>query len=242
MSERSSNRVPFRTLQAIFDLRSVARLSGQATRERIAAGTDSRSAAEDLTILIEAEGCRITRPQTQRLHQALVLAAALPNDDFDAFQIATAVLIADRLQRGLGKDDLFWHWDAFRDHYRIAPPHVRAALMNGFQRMEAEELVSLEEPPEPADLVTEKRAAVEAALAPEAGESVRAIEAAVAGGETGPDFWLLHCLPNLGPATTPAIFRGIRHVIETRPNWEPWGDARFDPADEGHPVIPVLLP
>jgi hypothetical protein len=237
-----SDRVPYRTLQAICDLRSVARLSGDATRARIAAGTNGEFAAEDLANLIEAEGCRIARPQTQRLHQALVLAAALPNDDFDAFQISTAILIADRLQRGLGQDDLFWHWDAFRDHYRIAPPHVRAALMNGYHRMEAEGLVSLEDPPEPADLVTESRAAVEAALAPERGESVRAIAAAVAGGEVGPDFWARHCLPNLDAATPPALFRGIRHVLENRPDWEPWGEARFDPADEGHPVIPVILP
>lgn len=241
MSERNGDGVSFRTLQTICDLRRVARLAGKSTRARVAAGTDSPSAAADLAALIERDGCRIGRPQTLRLHQALVLAAALPNDDFDAFQMATAILVADRLQGGQGNDDLFWHWDAFRDHYRIAPPWARAAIMNGYRRMEADALVSLEEPPAPADLVTEDTERVKAAVAEESAPGTRAILEALDGPDPDPDFWARHCRPNLDPATPPALFRAIRHLYETHPDWEPCGDALFDPADEGHPVIPLIL-
>lgn len=242
MSERIGDGVTYRTLQCICDLRTVARLAADGTRARIAAGTDSPSAANDMDQLIEREGCRIGQPLTMRLHQALILAAALPNDDFEAFQTATAILIADRLQHGLGNDDLFWHWDAFRDHYALSPPHGRAALMHGFHRMEADGLVALEDPPDPAAFATEDRDTVLAALDRDASASALAIAAALGAGTPAHGFWQRHCLPHLSPEAPAALLRGIRHLFETRPAWEPYGGTTFDPARDEVPVIPVVLP
>lgn len=75
---------------------------------------------------------RLPRNESEDLHPCLLLAAAHPEADETAFEAATALLLADRILRGVGRDDLFWHWDAFAMHYRAADAPVRAALMQGF--------------------------------------------------------------------------------------------------------------
>ncbi len=241
MVTSSSNRVDFRTLQSICDLRTVARHTGDDILRRIAAGTDSPAPADDLRHLIQTGGCRIGDPQGFRLHNALVLAAALPDDDFPAFLAATTVLIADRLQHGLGSDDLFWHWDAFREHYALADPQRRAVILQGYDRMAQNGLVNLEDPPSPADLLTEERAGVADALAEEASVSAFAIRAAFDGADPDAGFWATHCTPYLDPYAPPVLLRGIRHLLESRPDWDPHDGDLFDPAESGLPVIRLDL-
>ena len=243
MSVSCGDGVAFRTLQAISDLRWVARSAQTSTLVRLSQGIESSSADADLQRLVERDGCRIARPASSRLHQGLILAAALPNDDFEAFQAATAILLADRLQRGLGQDDLFWHWDAFHAHYALALPHVRAAIMQGFLCMNADGLVTLEDPPAPETLVTEDRASIMTALEGMRGESVTALRGVLEGQLPSPGFWDRHCAPQLaeGVRVSPRLVRVIRHLYESLPNWDPLDGRVFDPVpDMPPPVIPVI--
>jgi hypothetical protein len=82
--------------------------------------------------LVHEDGCRLSPGGTLPLHESLLLAATMPDDDFEAFVLATMILLADRLQGGAGTDDLFWHWDAFAEHYLTAAPPQRAAIILGF--------------------------------------------------------------------------------------------------------------
>jgi hypothetical protein len=132
--------VGFRPLQAIHDLVALARRMPEATLLRLAAGTPASvmspaEAREALVTLVHRDACRFSAGRTAPLHETLLLAASLPDDDFDAFVTATAILLADRLQEGPGPDDLAWHWDAFADHYALADPPQRAALLQGFHAM-----------------------------------------------------------------------------------------------------------
>ena len=98
--------VPWRVLQAIRDLRYVAEGATRATLGRIAAvippAGDPRQAEETLRGLVLRGRARITTDAEAALHPHLLLAATLPDDDVDAFSVATATLLADRLQRGRG--------------------------------------------------------------------------------------------------------------------------------------------
>lgn len=223
MIQPSDIEQPFRTLQAISDLRAVVRAAPGTTLTRLASGVDIPNADTLLRSLIFQDGCQFTSPDTLKLHQKLVLAAALPNDDFDAFQIATALLLADRLQRGLGSDDLYWHWDAFQEHYALSPAHIRASVMHGFRRMQIEGLVVLADPPRGSVLLTETREAVDSGLSRETGTRALAIRSKLGSDEVTADFWTTYCAPELDPSTTPApaIVRGIRYLFETHLDWNP---------------------
>lgn len=229
MSELGDIEQPFRTLQAISDLRAIVQAAGGATLTRLASGVDIERSSTLLRALIFQDGCRFSSPDTLKLHQKLVLAAALPNDDFDGFQIATAILIADRLQRGLGPDDLYWHWDAFQQHYALSPPHIRSSILHGFRRLHVEGLVVLADPPAGDALLTETRAEVETILENERGARATAILEAVGDDPVAPGFWSLHCAPELGPARSPSatLVRGIRHVFESHLEWSPTGAQRL---------------
>jgi hypothetical protein len=89
-------------------------------------------AQQAIVALVHDDACRLTPEATLPLHETLLLAASMPDDDFEAFIVATMILLADRLQGGAGPDDLFWHWDAFAEHYLTAAPVPRAALILGF--------------------------------------------------------------------------------------------------------------
>lgn len=87
----------------------------------------------------------------------LLLAAAMPDEDYAAFIGATLVLLADKLQGGDGEDNLAHNWAAFRQHYNLCDPPVRAALMNGFRLADNLELLTLKAPPEDAECTTFQR-------------------------------------------------------------------------------------
>ncbi len=145
--------VGFRTLQTILDLRQVAASASPMTRHRIAAGVSPAQCNPDharahVDTLIFEERCRISSPETAELHPAILLIATLPDDDFDAFLASTAILVADRLQGGRGKDDLYWHWDAFHGHYGMAPAPIRAAILQGYRAMMKLGLMQHDQAPE----------------------------------------------------------------------------------------------
>ena len=48
---------------------------------------------------------------------SLTTAAAMPDEDFSRFVVATAILLLDRIQDGGGTDDLYWNFEAFREHF-----------------------------------------------------------------------------------------------------------------------------
>lgn len=134
---RSRTSVGFRRLQAAHDLVHLAQRASTGAVERLASGVPSAEMAADvvkstLIDLIENSGCRFVSDAHLRLHETLLLAATLPDDDFGSFELATIILLADRLRGGRGPDDLYWHWDAFCDHYLLCSGVSRAAIIHGF--------------------------------------------------------------------------------------------------------------
>ena len=138
----------FRTRQALRDLTEAVRSNSPAIARL--GTTDTERAAIDRIV---ASGGHIGHGD-DRVYSQLLLSAAMPDDDFNGFAVATAILLMDRLQDGTGGDDLFWNWDAFREHYRLADPTMRAALMNGFRMAEASGKVNLESSPDRTDCLT----------------------------------------------------------------------------------------
>lgn len=144
----------FRTRQAVRDLLEVVH------RHRSAVYRLGETGAERAEIVSITEGgCQIVDADT-RAYSSLLLAAAMPDDDFDSFVAATAILLADRIQGGAGEDDLYWNYDAFRDHYRLADSPVRAALMNAFRHGQIQGYVKLPDTPQPEACLTRQRADV----------------------------------------------------------------------------------
>ena len=238
MARAPSPPVSWRVLQAIRDLRHVAEGASRATLARITSVIpptgDQRQAEETLRGLILRGRARIVTDAELALHPHLLLAATLPDDDVDAFAVATAALLADRLQRGRGADDLYWHWDAFRPHYRLLEPPSRAAIFQGYAHAHREGLVTLDALPGPADLVTRAPMDVRALLAGagegEAAASLR--EALEPGGDGAPAarMWERRgARLRLDPAATPAL-SGFRHLYERSPRWQPFAGRLFDPA------------
>lgn len=106
-----------------------------------------------MRITEKQRGC-FAFPRDKRPYGEVLLSAALPDDDFQSFTVATAILLLDRIQGGAGEDNLYWNWDAFADHFRMADPQVRALLMNGFRVAAAAGAVKLPELPSDADCLT----------------------------------------------------------------------------------------
>lgn len=117
----------FRMRQVISDLNNVV-LSGRDAVLRF-----SVRAHIDAFPKLLANGGRFRLPDDKDFYSDVLLAAAMPEDDFPAFTTATAILLIDLLKSGEGTDKLFWNWDAFERHYRMADPHIRAAIMNAFR-------------------------------------------------------------------------------------------------------------
>ena len=242
--------VPWRVLQAIRDLRYVAEGASRATLGRIAAvippAGDPRHAEETLRGLVLRGRSRITTDAEAALHPHLLLAATLPDDDVDAFAVSTAALLADRLQRGRGGDDLYWHWDAFRPHYRLLEPPARAAIFQGYAHAHRTGLVTLDALPGPADLVTRAPMDVRARLAGAGeGEASAILHAALApGGDDAPAARLWErrgARLRLDPAAAPLV-SAFRHVYERGPRWQPFGGRSLDPAAPAAPLLPRDAP
>lgn len=136
-------------LQAAADLRSVAAKGFGDLSDRL-----GPSAKSVLRRIIFDQKCVLTPGDVAQLHGDLLLVAATPEQGFEGFVTATAMLLADRLQCGAGPDDLYWNFDAFQDHYREASSPVRAALMNGFRVAHGMRRVNLDAVPKGHDLHT----------------------------------------------------------------------------------------
>ncbi|MEM6384690.1 MAG: hypothetical protein AAF718_00500 [Pseudomonadota bacterium] len=117
----------FRTRQAVADLLDVVHLHRSAV-SRIGA-TNAEVASIDLIV----ENGGIIPDEKSRFYSSILLAAAMPDEDFNSFVVATSILLTDRLQDGGGEENLYWNYEAFSDHYLLADAPVRAALMNAFR-------------------------------------------------------------------------------------------------------------
>ncbi len=119
------------------DLRAVAGRQPRSAIKEIAqhtpgSGRVPATDAQALARIILRQGARIESDADRPLFEALQIAASQPEQDAAAFTCATAVLIADRLQHGLGDDDLGSYWAEFGPDYdRLAAPD-RAAIVQGF--------------------------------------------------------------------------------------------------------------
>ena len=118
----------FRQAQAAYDLICLARAAPHETLVTFSAGGGH---AKDVQSLLHDRGCRFESDADLALYETLALAATEP-DHPSAFTTATAVLLADLLQNGLGPDRLDWHFDMFADSYRALPDAARAAIFNGY--------------------------------------------------------------------------------------------------------------
>lgn len=120
----------FRTRQAVRDLLEVVHL------HRAAMPRTGVSNAEAVMIETIVQNGGVIPTEKAESYVALQLTAAMPDDDFNGFIAATAILLADRIQAGSGDDDLYWNFEAFYDHYQLADAPVRAAVMNGFRQVQ----------------------------------------------------------------------------------------------------------
>lgn len=220
----TSSAVVYRRRQVVSDLTSYVSTHGRSAFRRISSG-DGADALLD-RILFGQSG-RLLTPSDDSLQGEVQLAAALPDEDFPAFTCATALLLLDRLTGGAGEDDLFWNWDAFADHYRLADPAIRAVLMNGFRSAAELGLASVAEKPDPADCLTNPAEKVLEALRKEKRDDlVAAITGDVLSSEAAV-LWLE--LSKHQP--TAAVLAGVRYLYE-RP-------ASLAPSDpEKTPLIP----
>ncbi|MBT8413913.1 MAG: hypothetical protein KJO30_06225 [Boseongicola sp.] len=167
----------FRTRQAIGDLRSLIRRTPEETRLRMIAGFPSSAGnGDDVLDRIIADGVRFRHPEDFEVHTSVLLAAAMPDDDFPVFVLATALVLTDILQADDPPDTLFWNWNAFHAQYALADPPLRAALMNGFRVAELAGRIELDPPVKLADCLTVSRDGVLSELD---GSGERALIAAI---------------------------------------------------------------
>jgi hypothetical protein len=233
--------IGFRPLQASQDLAHLARLAPRSALQRVAAGVPTAdmapgAAQRAIFALVHEDGCRLSPGTTLPLHETLLLAATLPDEDFEAFVLATMILLADRLQGGAGPDDLFWHWDAFAEHYLTAAPVQRAALILGFHGLAEAGLLSS------ADIHLRPVTGVDVA-------PVRADLRAIAEG-AGEDVLSAIALADHGgeaPAHLAALHHVVRQqgsVLQPGQEWVPSEVlelASHDPAHPGHLVATAIL-
>lgn len=135
----------FRTRQALGDLRTFIRRAPDDTKARLIAGfPPSAEPGTDVLARFLSDGGRFRYPADLEVHTSVLLAAALPDDDFPVFLFATALVLTDMLQADDPPDTLYWNWEAFHAQYALADAPVRAALMNGFRVAELAGRVVLE--------------------------------------------------------------------------------------------------
>lgn len=149
----------FRVRQAAADLRFLGQAAKPSLLARVADVSPELS-AETLMLHVAARGPTFVLPRDEVMMSTLILCAAMPDDDFPAFLFATCLLIADRLHFGAGRDDLYWNWDAFSNHYRLADDVRRAAIMGGYRALAIERGLDLSDPPTERDCLTEPEIAL----------------------------------------------------------------------------------
>ncbi|WP_149866477.1 hypothetical protein [Tropicimonas marinistellae] len=106
-------------------IRGIARQFPPTDRVR---GADHHAIAR----VIEDQGGRLETSADLALYDAIRMSACQPDTDRAAFSGATAILLADLLQDGLGRDDLADYWAALQPAYSALPPHDRAAILQGY--------------------------------------------------------------------------------------------------------------
>ena len=158
----------FRHRQVVQDLIAVARRADEAALRSLAEAVpgmrlDVAGQHRALVEVLAGDGT-VPAEVADDLLPGLLLSATLPRLDELAFECATAILLADRLQGGSGSDTLEWHWDAFADHYRAADAAVRAALTQGILLCRDLGLMGMDAAPAGHDLVTRDAAMVAQAL------------------------------------------------------------------------------
>jgi hypothetical protein len=158
----------------------------------------------------QENGGRFRLPEDKDFYSDVLLAAAMPEDDFPAFTTATAILLIDLLQSGEGTDKLFWNWDAFEGHYRMADPHVRAAIMNAFRVGLEIGSVGAEAPPSALDCLSFQRESVMRDLSRDGGAEwlYKAIETGVSPKEAGA-LWEANAI-----GASPLLLKGFRYLYE----------------------------
>lgn len=110
----------FRQAQAVHDLLHVVRGAGPADLGPPGAVAD----------LLDQRAGRFETDNDLELYIRVAERAADPSSP--SFLAATALLLADRLQNGLGADALDAHPERYADRFRAAPPAGRAAIVHGF--------------------------------------------------------------------------------------------------------------
>jgi len=234
----------FRRRQAIADLRHQAFILPAATIRRIGAGMDLRTPrASNLQKRIEWY-FRGKAPLTNLRRDpavlgAILMASALPDDDFEPFLAATALLVLERLATENGPDDAFWDWTRLAPHYRLAEPPVRAAIMCGFRESRRLGRIAFPGEPEPDDCLTKSRDEVIAGLTslgtrhPLLESVAQAVSAEADGPEAG-KLWAQFSrdVTSLPDEARHAVEGAFRYLYE-RPA------SLYMPPDADAPIIPV---
>ena len=234
----------FRRRQAIADLRHQTLILSAATVRRIAAGIGIRtSRASGLQKRLEWYfSGKVPLSNLRRdgvLFGAVLMASALPDEDFEPFMAATALLLLERLVADAGTDDGFWNWGRLAPHYRLASPPLRAAIMCGFREARRLGRISLAGGPEPEDCLSAPRKAVLDVLASGSRNQplFAAIEDAIlseADARRAGDLWAgaHRTLVNLRHADRRAGEAGFRYLYERPASIDP-------PPGTDPPAIPV---
>lgn len=233
----------FRLRQCIADLNRQRLAFPLATVRRIGAGIGVRNAgAPDLQRRLEwyfAGKAPLFELGRDRVAQgALLMASALPEDDFEPFLAATVLLLLERLSADGGSDDGFWNWRRLAPHYRLAAPPLRAAIMCGFR--EARRLGRITAgAPGVQDCLTAPREDVLAMLSRHNADRplVRLVEEAILseiGAREAGEVWLAQhdWLPRLPDGPRGAAGAGFRYLYERRISIDA-------PATADLPVIPA---
>jgi sugar/nucleoside kinase (ribokinase family) len=105
-------------------------------------------------------GTKFRHPGDFDVHTSILLAAALPDDDFPIFLFATALVLTDMRQADDPPDTLYWNWVAFHAQYALVCPALRAALMRAFKAAELAGRIDLGPAQEPAKCLKMTREAV----------------------------------------------------------------------------------
>ena len=150
----------FRTHQALSDLRALClalKPEGLFPNPALAA---------EFSECLKASSATGKLTFSPELNDVLWMAAVSPELQRDVFLTGTAALLIHALQNIEFPQDLSWLWEDFNSIYRTAPPPVRAALMNGFERLRHHCLLPVDCKPAQEDLLTRSQSEVEDLLIP----------------------------------------------------------------------------
>lgn len=154
----------FRHHQALSDLHQVHKFLGS---DSVFPLTQGNHALQE-----ELAKCQAVKPSataiqlSKELNNTLWTAAVSPEAHYGAFLTATSILVRASLSNPEFARDLSWLWEDFSRDYRNAAPPVRAALMNGFERLRHSRLLPDDCKPSEKDLLTRELSDVEEILIP----------------------------------------------------------------------------